>query len=119
MSPSARNLDHLTLFVRDLQRSKRFYMKALGMKFHRSWQGTVWLKAGKSDFFLNASRAKRLRISGINHFGFNVRSRRALQTWENHLAKSRVKIFERRMEDGGAVYFRDPDGYVIELYYEP
>ncbi len=53
---------------------------------------------------------------GHNHVGFAV-SRDALAEWETHLGTRGVAI-ESRMEwprGGRSVYFRDPDGHLLEL----
>ena len=54
------------------------------------------------------------------HFGWRLASARAVERWEARLRGAGVRIEGRRVEtDGGlGVYFRDPDGYELEVYAE-
>jgi catechol 2,3-dioxygenase-like lactoylglutathione lyase family enzyme len=53
------------------------------------------------------------------HFGFEMRTSAQVDKWVRWLKKNHVTLTrEREEESGGGVYFRDPDGYLIEIYYE-
>ncbi|HKB15558.1 MAG TPA: VOC family protein [Planctomycetota bacterium] len=116
-------LTHLAIPVRDVGRSLRFYRGTLGMTVAWREPGMVDLRAGPwaDGFDLTLSEAPRAdgRSSPI-HFGWRLPSAREVGRWEARLRSAGVTIEARRRErDGGTgIYFRDPDGYELEVYAE-
>ena len=103
----ARDLNHVTLHVKDLGRSLEFYQRLLGL--HVTEQGKDYCNFGmRSTFlFLDASKNE----SAIDHFcigidGFN------LQATKQKLAGMSVNA---TIESGDQLYVRDPDGLRVQF----
>jgi catechol 2,3-dioxygenase len=111
-------IDHLNLQVSDLDRALRFYCEVLGMeKAFEELPDAVFLKAGNDLLTLAQTRGP--VCTERFHFGFLVRSADEMARWEQWLAERGLRIEDRREEPaGGGIYFRDPDGYLLEIYYE-
>ncbi len=113
-----KGIDHLNIRVSNLEGSRNFYCNILGMKeAFREPPRAIFLRCGK-DLLTLAKTKRRIRKGGF-HFGFEMRTSSEVDRWVSWLKRNRVKITsEREEESGRGVYFRDPDGYLIEIYYE-
>jgi len=113
-----RGIDHLNIRVSDLERSRKFYCNVLGMReAFREPPRAIFLRCGK-DLLTLAKTKRRIRSGGM-HFGFEMRRDSQVDDWVRWLRRNKVRITsERKEESGRGVYFRDPDGYLIEIYYE-
>lgn len=111
-------ISHLNLRVSDLERSAKFYCELFGMKeAFREMPSRIFLKTGKDLLTLSRGQVP-TRKWGI-HFGFEVSDRKQVLLWRKLLKQMGIEIIqERKEESGGGLYFRDPDGYLIEIYYE-
>ncbi|HMD78759.1 MAG TPA: VOC family protein [Nitrososphaerales archaeon] len=111
-------IDHLNIRVRDPARSSKFYREVFGMKEAFSeMPRAIFLTSGHD--LLTLARTKRKPRSGGMHFGFSVRNKLEYDKWKSWLQSKHVKMMSERMEaSGGGVYFKDPDGYTIEIFYE-
>jgi catechol-2,3-dioxygenase len=113
-----RTLNHLSLVVSDVERAAEFYQSLFGMQ--RQWnEGEfVFLSCGDSDVAL--VRGKPL-IHRRFHFGFRVESREEVDAWLARVREHQAPV-THGPEDYGDYYTfscRDPDGYAVEIYYEP
>lgn len=126
------HLDHVTLVVRDLEASRRFYVDLLGMEEVArpafQFEGK-WFQAGPTQIHLilehddsgpageRAAPAK-IRSRG-HHFAFEVADGNAAA--ERLRAQGAAIISGPRVRPDGAVqvFLEDPDGYVVELYSRP
>lgn len=110
------SLRHLSLKTRDLAMTERFYTDVLGLRvaFRAPPKRIFFSCAGGGDLldFVKA-RGPLKPNQGLDHFGFKV-TRRVLASMEKKLRQSGVEIEGRRGRD--SVYFRDPNGYWLELY---
>lgn len=117
------------LYVEDLDRSERFYVGLFGFKpLTRSERVCALGVAGRDVLLLFAKRATRTAIEtdggvipphdadGQMHLAFGV-DRDSLEGWERRLAARSIPIESRmRWARGGhSLYFRDPDGHLVEL----
>lgn len=127
-SIGVKTLDHVTLIVKDLQRSREFYVDALGMTpIERpafSFAGS-WFQAGDTQIHLilefegsapaGLAPSEKGKSSRTHHFAFQVD--------DAHLAAQRCRELGLPVVDGpkerpdGAVqvFVTDPDGHVVEL----
>lgn len=108
-------IDHVVLHVKELARSKKFYVGLLGMSVQHesSWQ--LFLKCGNQGvaLFEIEDGAKIHGGSEMNHMALRLKSGeyekvRAL------LEESGCKVSGRR-GDPRCIYFSDPDGHRLQL----
>jgi catechol 2,3-dioxygenase-like lactoylglutathione lyase family enzyme/uncharacterized protein YunC (DUF1805 family) len=123
-----KSLDHVTLVVKDLERSRQFYVDVLGMREVPrpafSFAG-LWFQAGATQIHLileyaGSGPAGNLlpadkRSSRTHHFAFLVDDAEAALA---HLQKHDASIISgpKPRPDGYIqVFVADPDGHVVEL----
>ncbi len=112
----ATGIDHVVyLHVRDLARSKKFYMKLLGMKVYHENPVQVFLQCNRQAVALFKVRkaAKVHAESEMNHMALRLRSGNYREV-KTALEKAGVKISGRR-GDLHCIYFNDPDGHRLQL----
>ena len=122
-------LGHILLRVLDLERSKKFYSEVLG--FHILEEdpehgGTFMALPGQShaiDLFAvkdpDAAARQTPGVRGLGHIAFRVESEAALKDAYATLEEHAVPI-SRTIDHVSqkSVYFNDPDGNTLEIYYE-
>ena len=126
-------IDHISLTVGDLARSKEFYRKvlgALGFKLKYDLGGYAGWSNGKTLFWIKAADAEgkkhphRLGNIGFHHYAFELRKRSDVDEFYRALQKFNVKVVDPPDDyyEGGyyAVYFLDPDGMKLEaMVFDP
>lgn len=110
MAPAfqARSLNHVTLSVSDVQKSKEFYESILGVSTISTQNNGINL--GLGDSFLGLYSIK--EPPRINHFCVG------LDEYQVHAAAQRLQQFgvsPRVRKDKPEVYFQDPDGITVQL----
>ena len=120
-----KNLGHANTRVRDVERSEKFYTEVLGLH--------VTLRRGKTVFLSAREHSHELAIGamgddvlepdaariGTNHFAWEVESFDQLQEMVHHLKTKGVEILRSRNNNfSTGIYFNDPDGNGLEIYYE-
>src|SRR5262245_52089496 len=122
-------LGHVLLRVMDLERSKKFYADVLG--FHILEEdpehgGTFMALPGQShaiDLFAvtDAEAAERQTpgVRGLGHIAFRLESEAGLKDAYATLREHGVEIL-RTIDHVSqkSIYFHDPDGNMLEIYYE-
>ena len=112
-----------SLYVDDLERSSRFYRELFGFEPVSEFpRGIALAVPGKQVLLLFKKRASATipKIphdgDGHLHMAFAIAAD-ALSAWENRLHDLGITIIETtKWERGGtSLYFRDPDGHLIEL----
>lgn len=127
--PRLTDLKETALYVDDLDRAKAFYKDVLGLpSLVEDVRFCAFDVAGKHILllFLRGSALTDLQLPGgmipphdghgPAHAGFAVDATE-LAAWESHLQRHDVPILSR-VEwplGGKSVYFRDPDGHLLEL----
>ncbi len=117
---------HVALRVRDLRRSTDFYTRVLGFKVE--WQpdeDNVYLTSGSDNLALHQAAAAPANPDGaigLDHFGFGVAESDEVDRWAGFLMEKGVELVRKPKthRDGSrSIYFRDPDGNIIQLLYHP
>jgi len=117
-------LTHIALKVSDLGRALEFYGNVFG--FVETHRGETFVQAqipGTRDIivFETAGNPKTIgKSGGIAHFGFRLVSDRDLKTAVDTIDRAGGKILKSGEFVRGEpyVFFRDPDGYEVEVWYE-
>ena len=115
-------LTHIALRVRDPARSLAFYRAILGVvPVHQS---ADWIQAqtpGTRDVLV-FERAKRGagKPGGVAHFGFRLKRAGDIDRARDAIERAGGVITDTGEFVPGEpyVFFKDPDGYVIEIWYE-
>ena len=122
-----KQLGHLVLRVRDLDRSQSFYEDVLGLQVTTAIPGRmVFLSAGETSSHelalmsvgADAPGPEKGRV-GLYHFAWEMESFEDLRQIYGELKQKDVKV--GGIGDHGisiGVYFFDPDGNEIEVFYE-
>jgi catechol 2,3-dioxygenase-like lactoylglutathione lyase family enzyme len=127
-----KTLDHVTLVVKDLEASRRFYCDLLGMQqVDRpgfSFDGS-WFQAGSAQIHLILEHARSgpsgentadLKKSSRNrHFAFEVDDGRAVAAKLGELNVAILSGPQVRPDGAVQVFVTDPDGHVVELCSPP
>jgi catechol 2,3-dioxygenase len=122
-------LGHVLLRVLDLERSKKFYTEVLGfcvLEEDPEHGGVFLALEGQShtiDLFavrdVDIARQQTPGVRGLGHVAFRVDSEQALKDAYHSLRGRDVEI-TRTIDHVSqqSVYFQDPDGNTLEIYYE-
>ena len=124
------HLHIVTLGVRDLETSRKFYAETLGWKISRPQEGVVFFQAGGVvlALFPREELAKDAQISseasGFAGFSlaYNAQSEAEVDEIISDLRVKGVKILKEPQKvfwGGYSSYFADPDGYPWEVAYNP
>ena len=122
-------IGHVNLRVADQEASKRFYRDVLGFRIAEEDpdHGGVFMTLGENFHTLDIGqhpspnevpRPQRGQI-GLAHIAFQVGSYAALRDAYAHLVENGVPILRAANHvNQRSFYFADPDGTVLEIYYE-
>ena len=116
-------LSHLNLAVRDPQRSLDFYAQAFGVReYFRDAQQIQVLGPGPHDVIaLQRDPVNAGKAGGIGHFGFRLESAGDIDAAVQAVLAAGGTLRRRGEFAPGLpfAYVADPDGYEIELWFEP
>lgn len=123
-----KTLDHVTLVVGDLERSRRFYVNVLGMEeVDRpafSFPG-AWFEADGRQIHLILEHAEsgpagmsvdeQTTATRTHHFAFEIEdAEKALEILD--AAGVKVLVRSKKRPDGAIqIFVEDPDGHIVEL----
>ncbi len=118
-------LGHANIRVRDVERSTKFYTEVLGLQVTHRRENQVFLSAREHSHELAIrgmgpdAPGPDSRQVGTNHFAWEMASFEDLQAMYRHLQEKGVDILRVRENTYSVgVYFNDPDGNGLEVYYE-
>jgi catechol 2,3-dioxygenase-like lactoylglutathione lyase family enzyme len=123
MPPKSEGILESSLYVDDVAASARFYEKLFGFRVISDFgERGCAMQAGLYQVLLLFRKGASLSIQsphdgeGNLHIAFAVAASE-LANWEAWLAENGIPVEEKRTwERGGqSVYFRDPDGHLLEI----
>ena len=109
-------ISHITLSVRDVDRSFHFYVDTLMMKPLARWSKGAYLLAG--DVWLCLTLDERTRASPLpeySHIAFSV-SGSQFDDAAARIRASGAAIWQDNRSEGASLYFVDPDGHKLEIH---
>ncbi len=116
-------MDHLALAVRDQDRSRRFYERYLGFgarEPRRYPDGTLMLYDADGFALALGLVDAEITLPPFLHFGRGAATTEDVNLLRKRLREDGVMILEEWDEpEYVSVKFRDPDGYVVEVSWEP
>ena len=117
-----RGLTHIALAVRDVDRAAQFYQQVLGAVEIYRGDGFVQLQTpGSWDVLvLERQPSKSGKSGAVMHFGFRLLRPADIAAAVDDVRAAGGKIVESGEFVPGEpyVFFKDPDGNVIEIWYE-
>jgi catechol 2,3-dioxygenase len=113
------HLGHLELLTPTPERSLAFFVDVLGMTESGRSGISVYLR-GWDDYERYSLKLTGSKTSGLGHAAFRARSPQALERRVQALnaAGAGVGWVKNELGHGPAYQFRDPDGHLLEIYYE-
>ncbi len=122
-----KSLDHVTIVVRDLEKSRKFYVDGLGMQQVPrpgfSFEGR-WFQAGATQIHLILEHEQSGpaglplelgRTSRAHHFAFLVEDAHAAEKRLEELGCEFISRAKARPDGAAQVFVSDPDGHIVEL----
>ena len=109
-------INHVTLAVRDLERSFTFYTEVLGLRAAARWDRGAYLRAG--DDWLALILDPNVRegpLPEYTHLAFSV-SGSSFEEMGERVAEAGTEIWQDNPTPGRSLYFLDPDGHKLEIY---
>lgn len=103
------------LHVRDLSRSKKFYVDLLGMKVEDEFSGGIFLRCGRQVVGLfEVGKGERIHAGDeMNHMALRLETG-SYRRVKKVLEKAGVEV-TGRTGDPHCIYFADPDGHWLQL----
>lgn len=115
-------LTHIVLTVADPDRSLRFYERVFGVREYWRDENQIQAKTPDAHDVIAFNRGKRNigRTGGIEHFGFRLVDSADIDEAVRLVLDAGGELIERGdfTEGEPFAFVKDPDGYVIEIWYE-
>lgn len=109
-------INHITLAVRELESSFRFYADVLGLRPVATWYKGAYLEAGADWICLTLDPGTRSgSLPEYTHVAFTVPAEDFLTAVER-LRAADVVCWQENHSEGESFYFLDPNGHKLELH---
>lgn len=122
--PRVKSVGHVGLYVNDLERSRDFYTRVLGMTVSDVGEtGNLFMspdpKQDHHQLVLAKGRTPAEGARVVQQVSFKVESLDELKAFKKHLETEKAPI-ARTVSHGhsASIYLNDPDGNLVELYYQ-
>ena len=121
--PKTYGLTHLAIAVNDIERTLQFYQAVFNMQVMYHHKKFLQLTTpGCNDIIVfEEGKARSIgNTGGIAHFGFRLKNAGDIDEMISRIIIAGGAIIDRGEFVPGSpyVFFKDPDGYEIEIWYE-
>ncbi|MGI1680166.1 MAG: VOC family protein [Cellvibrionaceae bacterium] len=106
-------LNHITLAVRDIERSLEFYCRVLGFVGRVKWKTGAYLTL--EDVWLCLSLDDHGSSEDYSHIAFSVEDGKFSRLAEK-IAKENIPEWKSNVSEGASLYILDPDQHKLELH---
>ena len=122
-TPKTYGLTHLAIAVKDVNRTKKFYGDIFDMQVMYLENGFLQMTTPGCFDILVFAEKKDIPIGGqggITHFGFRLKDPVDIEEMIDRIIAAGGKITDQGEFVKGSpfVFFLDPDGYLVEAWYE-
>ena len=109
-------VDHVVLHVRDMAKSRKFYLDILGMtvEHETSWQ-TFLLCSNQGIHLFEMRNGKDFEVGELNHIALQT-DHGTYKSITAELGKHGIEVTGRPADDN-CVYFHDPDGHRLQILF--
>ncbi len=122
-SPSG--INHITIRVNDIERAEEFYGDVLGFELVRKMGKSMAVyRVGEEDTLVlveaETSYDPESRDYRVDHFGFYLDSEEEVDEMADYFREKEVSILSgpANRKRGRFVFISDPDGNMLEFFYE-
>ncbi len=117
------HINHLHLKVASVERARAFYARFFGLADF-VWPGEMLFMRDDAGMDLALAPEPAAAVEPMPpwfHFGFRLDDADAVKAMHDRMAAEGVPLSEPLTTAGDLTFFRcaDPDGYSIEVYFEP
>lgn len=109
-----KSINHVTLAVKDIEKSFKFYRDILGFTPLVKWDKGAYFLIGDFWFCLNLDE-KRTPNDCYTHYAFTISSEDFEET-SRAIINSGAQTFKDNTSPGHSLYFLDPDGHKLEIH---
>lgn len=110
-----RGISHVTLAVRDLDRSLRLYVDLLGCRPRARWARGIYLEAGALWLCLELDARAGAPQTEDSHVAFSVEATE-FALMAQTLRAAGTTVWKENRSEGDSLYFLDPDGHKLEIH---
>lgn len=107
-------VNHITLAVKDIDRSFNFYRNVLRLKPLCKWKKGAYFLVGNFWFCLNLDD-KTEPTKDLTHFAFSV-NKENFKALSDKIIKANCPIWKKNTSEGASLYFQDYDGHKLEIH---
>ena len=109
------SINHITLAVKDIERSFKFYQQVLGLQPLCRWHQGAYFLVGTNWFCLSQDKNLSPIDSGYTHYAFSV-DLADFEKLSQKIKAANCHIFKENSSEGDSLYFCDPDGHQLEIH---
>lgn len=120
--PKTYGLTHIAIAVQNIDRTLAFYQQIFDVTVMHKEAGFLQVTTpGANDIIVfEKKKAPYGKTGGIAHFGFRLRNPGDIEEITKRINEAGGKIVDKGEFVPGSpyVFFKDPDGYEVEVWYE-
>ncbi len=106
-------LNHITLAVRDLDISLKFYTDILNFEADVRWSKGAYLHL--NELWLCLSLGKAAPAKDYTHFAFSI-EQNDFEIFLDKIRTNKIAEWKENTSEGDSLYFLDPDGHKLEVH---